>query len=30
LPWGQRFVHVPSPEDLLIGLTDTPWMREPQ
>jgi catechol 2,3-dioxygenase-like lactoylglutathione lyase family enzyme len=28
MPWGQRIVHVLSPENLLIGLTYTPWMRE--
>jgi predicted enzyme related to lactoylglutathione lyase len=29
MPWGQRIVHVLSPEHLLVGLTYTPWMREP-
>jgi uncharacterized glyoxalase superfamily protein PhnB len=29
MPWGQRIVHVMSPENLLVGLTYTPWMREP-
>jgi catechol 2,3-dioxygenase-like lactoylglutathione lyase family enzyme len=28
MPWGQRIVHVLSPEHLLVGLTYTPWMRE--
>jgi catechol 2,3-dioxygenase-like lactoylglutathione lyase family enzyme len=28
MPWGQRIVHVMSPENLLIGLTVTPAMRE--
>jgi predicted enzyme related to lactoylglutathione lyase len=28
MPWGQRIVHVLSPENLLIGLTYTPSMRE--
>ncbi len=28
MPWGQRIVHVMSPEGLLIGLTYTPAMRE--
>jgi predicted enzyme related to lactoylglutathione lyase len=28
MPWGQRIVHVLSPENLLVGLTYTPWMRE--
>jgi len=28
MPWGQRIVHVMSPERLLVGLTYTPWMRE--
>jgi catechol 2,3-dioxygenase-like lactoylglutathione lyase family enzyme len=28
MPWGQRIVHVMSPEHLLVGLTFTPWMRE--
>jgi catechol 2,3-dioxygenase-like lactoylglutathione lyase family enzyme len=28
MPWGQRIVHVLSPERLLVGLTDTPWLRE--
>jgi catechol 2,3-dioxygenase-like lactoylglutathione lyase family enzyme len=27
-PWGQRIVHVMSPENLLIGLSYTPSMRE--
>jgi catechol 2,3-dioxygenase-like lactoylglutathione lyase family enzyme len=30
MPWGQRIVHVLSPEHLLVGLTYTPWMREGQ
>jgi hypothetical protein len=30
MPWGQRIVHVLSPEHLLVGLTYTPWMREEQ
>jgi predicted enzyme related to lactoylglutathione lyase len=28
MPWGQRIVHVMSPENLLIGLTVTPAMRD--
>jgi catechol 2,3-dioxygenase-like lactoylglutathione lyase family enzyme len=28
MPWGQRIVHVLSPDHLLVGLTYTPWMRE--
>ena len=28
MPWGQRIVHVMSPERLLVGLTYTPAMRE--
>jgi predicted enzyme related to lactoylglutathione lyase len=28
MPWGQRIVHVMSPEHLLVGLTYTPAMRE--
>jgi predicted enzyme related to lactoylglutathione lyase len=28
MPWGQRIAHVMSPENLLIGLTITPAMRE--
>jgi catechol 2,3-dioxygenase-like lactoylglutathione lyase family enzyme len=28
MPWGQRIVHVMSPEGLLVGLTVTPAMRE--
>jgi catechol 2,3-dioxygenase-like lactoylglutathione lyase family enzyme len=28
MPWGQRIVHVLSPEGLLIGLTYTPQMRD--
>ncbi len=28
MPWGQRIVHVLSPENLLVGLTYTPLMRE--
>jgi len=28
MPWGQRIVHVLSPERLLVGLTYTPWMRD--
>jgi predicted enzyme related to lactoylglutathione lyase len=28
MPWGQRIVHVLSPEGLLVGLTYTPAMRE--
>jgi predicted enzyme related to lactoylglutathione lyase len=28
MPWGQRIVHVMSPEGLLVGLTYTPSMRE--
>ncbi len=28
MPWGQRIVHVLSPERLLVGLTYTPAMRE--
>ena len=28
MPWQQRIVHVMSPENLLIGLTYTPWFRE--
>jgi catechol 2,3-dioxygenase-like lactoylglutathione lyase family enzyme len=27
MPWGQRIVHVLSPEHLLIGLSFTPAMR---
>ncbi len=27
-PWGQRIVHVMSPENLLIGLSYTPAMRD--
>jgi catechol 2,3-dioxygenase-like lactoylglutathione lyase family enzyme len=28
MPWGQRIVHVLSPERLLVGLTHTPAFRE--
>jgi catechol 2,3-dioxygenase-like lactoylglutathione lyase family enzyme len=28
MPWQQRIVHVMSPENLLVGLTFTPWMRD--
>jgi predicted enzyme related to lactoylglutathione lyase len=28
MPWGQRIVHVLSPEHLLVGLTYTPQMCE--
>jgi predicted enzyme related to lactoylglutathione lyase len=28
MPWGQRIVHVLSPERLLVGLTFTPALRE--
>lgn len=28
MPWGQRIVHVMSPENLLVGFTFTPWMRD--
>jgi catechol 2,3-dioxygenase-like lactoylglutathione lyase family enzyme len=28
MPWQQRIVHVMSPENLLIGITYTPWMRQ--
>ncbi len=28
MPWGQRIVHVLSPERLLVGLSYTPWLRE--
>ena len=28
MPWQQRIVHVMSPENLLIGITYTPSMRE--
>jgi catechol 2,3-dioxygenase-like lactoylglutathione lyase family enzyme len=28
MPWGQRIVHVMSPERLLVGLAYTPWLRE--
>jgi predicted enzyme related to lactoylglutathione lyase len=28
MPWGQRIVHVMSPEGLLVGLSFTPEMRE--
>jgi len=28
MPWGQRIVHVMSPERLLVGLTCTPALRE--
>ena len=28
MPWGQRIVHVLSPEGLLVGLTYTPAFRE--
>jgi predicted enzyme related to lactoylglutathione lyase len=28
MPWGQRIVHVVSPEHLLVGLTYTPAMRD--
>jgi predicted enzyme related to lactoylglutathione lyase len=28
MPWQQRIVHVMSPENLLVGLTYTPSMRE--
>jgi len=28
MPWGQRIVHVLSPEHLLVGLTYTPALRE--
>jgi len=27
-PWGQRIVHVMSPENILIGLSYTPAMRD--
>ena len=28
MPWGQRIVqNALSPENLLVGLTYTPWMR---
>lgn len=28
-PWGQVVARLLSPEGLLLGLTYTPWMREP-
>ena len=28
-PWGQAVTRLLSPEGLLLGLTMTPWMREP-
>jgi catechol 2,3-dioxygenase-like lactoylglutathione lyase family enzyme len=28
-PWGQVVSRVLSPEGLLVGLTMTPWMRQP-
>jgi catechol 2,3-dioxygenase-like lactoylglutathione lyase family enzyme len=28
MPWGQRIAHVMSPENLLVGLSYTPWMRD--
>ena len=28
-PWGQVVSRLLSPEGLLVGLTMTPWMREP-
>jgi catechol 2,3-dioxygenase-like lactoylglutathione lyase family enzyme len=30
MPWGQRIVHLLSPEHLLVGLAYTPWFREEQ
>ncbi|HET7419334.1 MAG TPA: VOC family protein [Candidatus Dormibacteraeota bacterium] len=29
-PWGQIVSRLISPEGLLVGLTMTPWMREPR
>ncbi len=29
-PWGQVVTRLISPEGLLVGVTLTPWMREPQ
>jgi hypothetical protein len=29
-PWGQTVSRFISPEGLLVGLTCTPWMREPK
>lgn len=29
-PWGQTIARLLSPEGLLVGLTFTPWMREPE
>ncbi|HVH63279.1 MAG TPA: glyoxalase, partial [Candidatus Dormibacteraeota bacterium] len=28
-PWGQTVTRLISPEGLLVGLTVTPWMRNP-
>ena len=28
-PWGQQVSRFLSPEGLLLGVTCTPWMREP-
>ncbi len=27
-PWGQKVTRLLSPEGLLVGVTETPWMRE--
>jgi catechol 2,3-dioxygenase-like lactoylglutathione lyase family enzyme len=29
-PWGQTVTRLLSPEGLLVGVTHTPWLREPQ
>lgn len=29
-PWGQTVTRLLSPEGLLVGVTHTPWMREPE
>lgn len=29
-PWGQTVARLLSPEGLLVGVTFTPWRREPQ
>jgi hypothetical protein len=29
-PWGQIVTRLLGPEGLLIGITDTPWMRDDQ
>ncbi len=29
-PWGQTVTRLVSPEGLLVGVTQTPWMRKPK